>query len=291
MALLGSRCLFLGITANSAATHKALPIRSLVAVTGFVSLLLLGITPTQCLAQPPQSDPQAVAFATQAITALTNGVTVSDVTLTGSVQWTVGSDSENGTVTLLALGSGESRVDLALQSGTRSEIRDSSSGIGLGEWILSDGSSGLFASQNCWTDAAWFFPPLTSLARGPNVVLSYLGLESFYGHNAQHIQSYVYQASPGLTVPSPAQLSVVDFYLDSTTMLPLGLMFNAHPDNNAGANVQYEVDFSNYRAMGGITVPTHIQKYIQGSLVIDISINSASLNTGLPLSDFAINNN
>ena len=36
--------------------------------------------------QPPVSDPKAVVLATQAISALTNGVPVSDVTLTGDLE-------------------------------------------------------------------------------------------------------------------------------------------------------------------------------------------------------------
>jgi hypothetical protein len=252
------------------------------------SLLFLISTPG--FSQQPKSDPQAVSFASQSMSALTNGVAISDVTLTGTVTWTVGSDSEAGTATLLALGTGESRMNLSLQSGTRSEIRDASTGIALGQWINQSGASGLFASQNCWTDAVWFFPALGSLAMGPNVVLSYIGADSWYGHNAQHIESYIYLVGQSLTTPTPQQLSTMDFYLDATTLLPLGIMFNGHPDNNAGANTQYEIDFLSYQAIGGVNVPTHVQKYIQGSLVLDLSITAASFNTGVPLSDFAINN-
>src|SRR5439155_24580582 len=68
-----------------------------------------------CLASaqnPPTSDPQAVALATKSIAALTGGNPVSDVSLTGNVTWTAGSDIEMGTGTFLAKGTGESRVDL-----------------------------------------------------------------------------------------------------------------------------------------------------------------------------------
>lgn len=145
-------------------------------MTRFAAVTLVVITLLSCAPaqnQPP-SDPQAVAYAAQSIAALSGGTAISDVTLVGSVTWTGSATSENGTATLLALGSGESSMNLALSSGTRTEIRDSSTGTAKGQWIAESGASGLFASQNTMTDAVWFFPALGSLAAGPNVVFSYL---------------------------------------------------------------------------------------------------------------------
>jgi len=237
----------------------------------------------------PQSDPQAVAFAAQSITALTGGTTINDVTLTGNVTWIAGSDNEQGTATLKALGTGESRMDLVLPSGTRTEIRDASTGIGQGQWIAPSGTSGLFAYQNCVTDAVWFFPALGSLAAGPSIVLTYIGQETRNGQSVQHIQSYVYQSGQSGTGPTMQQLSTMDFYLDATTLLPASVVFNAHPDSDAGANINVEIDFSAYQSVNGATVPMHIQKFVQGSLAVDLTISGAAFNTGLQLSDFTIN--
>jgi len=84
---------------------------------------------------PPVSDPKALAFAAQSIAALIGGNAISDVTLTGSVTW---NGTDMGTATLRALGTGESRMDLTLSSGTRTEIRDVQTGIPLGQWINPD---------------------------------------------------------------------------------------------------------------------------------------------------------
>jgi hypothetical protein len=118
---------------------------------------------------PPSSTQQATAYAAQAIAAMTGRTPMSDVTLTGTVTW---NGSDTGTATLRALGTGESRMDLTLASGTRTEIRDAQTGVPLGQWIAPNNTSGNFVFQNCWTDAVWFFPVLGSLAAGPNVVLS-----------------------------------------------------------------------------------------------------------------------
>jgi hypothetical protein len=237
--------------------------------------------------QPPASNPQAVAYAAQSIVAMAGSTTISDVTLTGTVTWNDGADT--GTATLRALGTGESRMDLALTSGTRTEIRDASTGTALGQW-LAQGTSGLFASQNCMTDAVWFFPALGALAAGPNVVLSYIGQESRNGGTVQHIQSYVYQSGQSSgSGPTTQQLSTMDFYLDARTLLPVAVAFSMHPDDNAGTNLSAEVDFSNYQTVNGVAAPMHIQRYLQGNLVVDIAVSNASFNTGLALSTFAIN--
>ncbi|HZC24822.1 MAG TPA: hypothetical protein VE866_15895 [Candidatus Binatia bacterium] len=244
----------------------------------FLPLAAFGQTPTA-------SSPQALAYAAQSIAALTGGNPITDVTLTGTVTWNAGADT--GTASLKALGTGESRMDLALSTGTRSEIRDAQTGTPLGQWINPDNTSGQFAPPNCWTDAAWFFPALGSLAAGQNVVLSYVGQEQRNGSNVQHLRSYVFQSAQ-VPTPTPQQLSTMDFYLDATTLLPVAVAFQVHPDNNEGMNLAVEVDFSNYQRISGVAVPLHIQRYQQGALMVDLTITGTSFNTGLTLSNFAI---
>jgi hypothetical protein len=249
-------------------------------------LLLVSIASAQT---QPQSDPQAVSLASQAISALTSATTISDVTLSGNVTWSGGSTPQTGTITLLASGIAESRMNISLPKGTWTEIRDGSTGVAQGQWIAPSGKSGLFASQNCATDAAWFFPALGSLGAGQSNVLLYVGEETRNGEAVQHIQSYQYQQNLWGNVPSPQQLSTMDFYLDATSLLPVAITFNIHPDNTATANLPVEVDFLSYQTLSGAVVPAHIQRSLQGNVLVDITISAASLNTGLPLSDFEIN--
>lgn len=222
--------------------------------------LVVFALPTFALAQN-QSDPQALAFAAQSITAMVGNSTITDVTLTGNVTWTGSGTPESGTATLLALGTSESRMNLALPTGTRTEIRDSSTGLAQGEWIAESGASGAFSPQNTLTDAAWFFPALGSLTAGSSVLLSYVGAETRNGESVQHLQSYLNQSgSLPAGFPSVQQLSTIDFYLDASTFLPSAVVFNAHPDNDANSNLVTEIDFSNYQMISGVNVPTRIQK-------------------------------
>jgi hypothetical protein len=255
-----------------------------------VSLLVIATLP--CFAgttTTPTSNSQALSFAAQSIAALTGGNAINDVTLTGTATWTSGSDTESGSAMFLASGTAESRMDLALSTGTRTEIRDAQTGATLGKWITPNGS-GMFALYNCQTDAVWFFPALGSLAGGSNVVLSYIGQETRNGIAVQHLRSNVSQLSqfpiPGISTQA---LSTIDFYLDATTLLPSSIIFNAHPDANAASNLSVEIDFSNYQLITGVNVPMHIQKYFQGTLLIDVTVSNATFNTGISLSKFSVN--
>jgi outer membrane lipoprotein-sorting protein len=254
----------------------------------FGALLVVFLSNSASAQNQPPSDPQALTYAAQSIAAMAGSTTISDVTLTGTVTW-YGAGTDTGTATLRALGTGESRIDLTLTAGIRTEIRDAQTGVQLGQWIAPNNISGNFASQNCWTDAVWFFPVLGSLAAGPNVVLSYVGPTTWNGESVQQIQSYVYQSTQTGLTPTPQQLSTMNFYLDATTLLPAAVTFNAHPDNNAATNLLVEVDFSNYQTFSGVVVPTHIQKYQQGNLMVDVVVTAASFNTGLSPSIFTIN--
>jgi len=251
--------------------------------------ILLAACPVFGQSSIPTSDPQALSIAAQTISKMIGPKAILDVTLVGDVTWFVG-DPETGTATLEALGTGESRLDLELSNGKRSEIRDSSTGSPVGEWMAKDGTTGEIASQNMATDPVWFFPALSSLAGGTNIVLSYAGEETLNGEAVQHIRSFRYGASqspPGM--PTAQELSSVDFYLDATTGLPVATVFNEHPDNNAAADIAVEIDFSNYQSINGILLPMHVVKLRNGSPLIDFTVTNAEFNTGLTLSQFSIN--
>jgi len=83
-------------------------------------------------------------------------------------------------------------------------------------------------------------------------------------------------------------LSHMDIFLDSSTQLPVALAFNQHPDNDAGLDMPAEIRFSDYRAVNGVQVPFHIQRYLNNNLIFDIHLQTATLNSGLAAGAFAI---
>jgi hypothetical protein len=235
------------------------------------------------------SDPQAVALAAKSIAALTGGAAIGDVTLAGSVISVAGSTNKTGSVTLLAKGTTESRIDASLSDGNRSDIRNTSTGTPEGAWVIGSGVSSHYASHNCWTDAAWFFPALSSLSQteNPNFVFSYIGEEQRNGLPVQHIQAYQLSAA-GLTNSPVPTLSKLDFYLDPNSYLPLAVAFNSHTDQDMNTNIPTEIDFANYQSVNGIVVPFHFQRILNGTVILDVTVTSAVFNTGLADSLFSI---
>ncbi len=106
-----------------------------------VALSLSLFAASLALAQnPPASDPQALSFVAQSIVAMTQGAAIADVTITGNATWIAGSDHETGQLTLRAKGVAESRIDLYLSGGTRSEIRNDTAGFPQGATVGLDGT-------------------------------------------------------------------------------------------------------------------------------------------------------
>jgi hypothetical protein len=237
-------------------------------------------------------NPQAVALAVQAIAAISGSTQLTDITLTGTVTRTAGSDVENGNFILKALGTDESRLDLSLAAGLSSEIRNVASGAPQGFLINPSAVVSNMAQHNCLTSAAWFFPGLSILSQttDPTVAVTFVGQETKLGIAVNHIQFNIQSASLGASDNALlGQLSQTDFYLDSSSNLPVAMVFNLHPDANALTNINAEVDFTNYQAVNGVQVPFRIQKFLNGTLFLDLTIQGATLNSGLTSSAFASN--
>jgi hypothetical protein len=245
-----------------------------------VAFLFTANAPAQTVAA--QSDPQAIALANQALVTLTGGNPIADAVLSGTVIRIVGGDRQTGNVTLKVKGTAESRIDLALSS-TSSEVRNDPSGQSF--WFGSDQTWHPMASHNCMTDTAWFFPALSSLASvsNPAVLFTYVGQETHDRMTVQHIR-----VSRPASDPLFTHLSTMDFYLDSSSLLPLSVSFALHPDSDAGRDIRTEIRFANYQNVSGLRVPFRIQKLVQGSLLLDLTVTSAAVNTGLQDSDFTV---
>jgi hypothetical protein len=143
------------------------------------------------------------------------------------------------------------------------------------------------------TDSSWFFPALTlsKLLISQSSVVTLVGQETRDGVSVVHLtasQQFLVPDVPVEVATEMKHLSQMDIFLDSMTQLPVALAFNQHPDNDAGLDIPVEVRFSDYRAVNGVQVPFHIQRYLNNSLILDIQAQAATLNSGLTASAFAI---
>jgi hypothetical protein len=239
--------------------------------------------------QTATSSPQALVLLQQSLSALAGGQTLNDVTLSGTARRIAGSDDETGTAVLKALASGPSRVDLTLPSGQRSEVCNLSATPPAGSWSGPDGIGHPIAFHNLLSEPAWFFPAfaITRRLSTSGYVAIYIGQEA---HNDQAVERIsVLQTSSAQffsSDPSFPHLTQVEFFLDSTTLLPAALAFNIHPDNNELVDIPVEVRFSDYRPINCTQVPFHVQKLINNSLILDFQAQTVTPSSGLTASTF-----
>jgi len=258
-------------------------------VFALASALLYWVAVSHALAAPQAAvrDPQALSVISSSLKALTGSVTVTDVILQTTASYVAGSDEETGTATLTASGNQQSLVQLNLSGGTREEIRNGPAGA----WIGPDGTAHSMAIHNCWTDASWFFPILTleAVSANPQVSVSYLGLDTSKGTTLLHLRvaSVLSEQDPTVTA-LVLGLSTMDIYLDPQSFLPLVLDFNVHPDAGIDAYVPVEIRFGNFQTLSGALVPFHIQKYLQGSMLLDLTVMNVTVNSGVPSSAFTL---
>ena len=242
--------------------------------------------------QTSTTSTQGAAVLRQALAALAPSTPITDVTLSGTARRIAGSDDESGAVVIKALAGTGSRLDLTLPSGPRTEIRNTSSAPIVGSWSGPDGAAHAISNHNLFTDPAWF-PAFTiaSLLSAQNAVVTYVGPETRNGQPVIHVAAS--QQFPALSAdPNAAtlmqHLTQTDVYLDPTTNLPTAIAFTTHADNNALLDIPVELRFSDYQALNGAQIPFHVQKFLNNSLMLDLQLTSATLNSGLSSSIFAV---
>ena len=246
-------------------------------------------TPVVGYQSPAPAAPSSAVTLQSALTALSPTPTT-DVSLSGSVHSIAGSDDNTGTATLKALSSGSARVDMAFTSGTVSEIYSSSTSGIAAAWVDATGKSHQVPGHNLLAEPAWF-SPVVSLSRRLNSgqVVTDIGADERFGIKVEHFSVYEVPNFPQPAVGVTYQhLSQLDYFLDPATSLPVSISYNIHPDSNAGQDIPVAVEFSDYHAVSGVQIPFHIQKFINGTLALDIQLQNAVVNSGISISAFAI---
>lgn len=160
-----------------------------------------------------------------------------------------------------------------------------------GVWVGPDGTPHLMATHNCFLDADWFFPAfsLAALASDPTLVISLVGQEVHGGQQAYHLTLLHNLSGQAPDVVSLVQrVSAVDLYLDASSLMPVVVAFNLHADNDANVDLPAEIRFGAYRSFNGVSAPTRIQKYLQNSLLLDLTVANVAVNSGVPASAFTL---
>lgn len=147
---------------------------------------------------------------------------------------------------------------------------------------------------NCWSAPIWFFPAmlLKSAIENPRCAVLY--------HASRDGSPYelvrLYEVSAGNNLRLWQNLTVREVQLDRRTLLPVSIKFwrgvqrqIVPEDPLSSTNHPIEVQYSDYRSIGGVWVPFRIDwSQFDGSFEISITLSAARFNTGIDEEDFSV---
>jgi len=223
----------------------------------------------------------AIAFAQtsttpdQAKAAFTSNSAISNITLDGTFISTEGSLRQEGNAHLVAGSDGTYSVALTKSSGAAGEARTrTDSDVGC-TWQDARGNDHPVDWSNCQTPA-WFLPELSLFLSSPPT--AEWGLLAQNADVATPHLKFNYSSS-GTTPSGKVPIrTALDLELSSTTLLPSKATYFMHPDNHLNFNILVQIVYQNYREISGVNIPFRIQKFVNGTLVLDITLNSATVN-------------
>lgn len=252
------------------------------AVLGFFVVLSTSAGLSQSAPSPTATTPTtAGAVLSGASQAFSKGAPVHGVTLTGTAEWTLGSDHESGNATLIANADGSYQINLELGQSSRTDAQTAFAQGQQCTWTGSNGVAQPVAAHNCMLPVAWFLPQVAIFGalQPPGIATLLMGNSSDAQNPGVDIRQQQAIAPANATPDMAAlftHLSTVDVFYDPGTYLPLSVSYTLHPDVNAAADIPVRIEFSNYQTMQGITVPFHIQRYVNGVLALDITISAVT---------------
>lgn len=228
----------------------------------------------------PSSEPAAVSLV-QIAAALAG--TARDQTISAEAIAVSGSERLQGVAILKVRGTKDSYLELDMNDGIRTELRSTSTVVPTGRRVFSDGRQTPIALHNLWTPAGWFSPSsLLQTALERDVVLTYEGKELVNGESVEHVRFWRKTSDKDPTFQLLIErLSATDLYLDEKSHLLSFARFEVHPDDDYNRHMPAEVRFTDYRRSGAGLMPGHIQKLVNHSLVLDLSVSSVADNTDL----------
>lgn len=222
---------------------------------------------------PASSQPTEVAIA--AVAAFSSAP-VRQIRLTGTAKAYAGSLQPTGTFTVTLQATGETKLQLSLAELSRTETTGPFADPRHCQWAGQDGVMHDVAHHNCQLAVSWLIPVLDLQSRLTKLNQN-VTAETDQGTAVQDLSL---TQPPGDTSPSAAlisMLSTAKLSLDASTLRPTSLSFNIHPDADAGLNIPIVVRYSDYRQVNGVTLPFHIQKYLNNGLALDLQVESAEV--------------
>jgi hypothetical protein len=238
-------------------------------------------TPTTTLASI-QRDPQALAILQAAVAAM-GGSVPSDSTANGTVTTVAGSLTETGSVIVLTRGTDQTSEKIQTPHGSTvvySKLQASQ---------VIDAVPIPFSSELAASSRSLSFPlPLVAaVLNNPDSGYVYVGLESPNGLQVHHLQYWnSFNSKPRFQFL--AEHTLTDIWIDAVSGLPQRISQIQRAGRGSEPRIQLDTYLSNYRNVSGVLYPFSVQKSLNGSPWLTITITSVTFNTGLTDASFPV---
>ena len=204
--------------------------------------------------------------------------TVHSVELTGSADWGSGSGKASGTADLKVSLDGSYSITLDSPKASRTETGSASNASRACQWSADDGAVHSVSGLNCLAAMPWFAPALLApFAAQHTDTLSVTddGAQTWNG-TAVHQISYrmLLTGKDAGVMARLTEATRVKVFFDPTTLLPVGVEYNLHPDADDLRSIPVDVAFTDYRPVGGVMLPFHVVRSINGTVQLTLSLSN-----------------
>jgi hypothetical protein len=120
----------------------------------------------------------------------------------------------------------------------------------------------------------------------PRVSITNPGAESVGGQWAQRIEIIRAPAANDPQANARGNVGHLSVWISDTTHLPIQIKFTRVSPDDPTALVDHLLVFSDYRSMGGVSIPYHQEEYVGTQKVAVIQLEEVQMNVGLSDANF-----
>jgi hypothetical protein len=225
----------------------------------------------------PTRDPQALALLAQCGTAM-GGALIQDMSATGTLTT---ADPKAPPVSIITQSKGAAeRFDISLPDDPQTFVLN-----GGNSWSIQQGKQTELPYALIAYRRPEHTPALACILdiQNQNMSFAYVGQEKFQGGVVEHVRISLPTTGDDNT---DSVISQLDVFLDTQTLVVLKTeCFVFDPEAYQNHSV-WTTQYSDYRAIGTVLMPFHIENYLDGHKVRDVGFSSVQVNVGVPDSQF-----
>ncbi len=263
--------------------------RTVVLVFSLALIPQIAVGQSQTTSTTASSDPQALAIANQALAAMGSAAgapSLTDSRATGVLTMYFGSPVQMN-IALESKGLTQTRAAVQQTTGASVQVMNG----GHAAIQNPDGSIRPLVQVNLFAERVGHIPVLSLLAEIQNPIALVEMISTSAANNSPDdvIAVSLGQSSDAMQLMIQRRLSRTLFYINHASSIvdKVEYAYYSEPPN-PGIRMEMQDVFSDYRNIGGVSVPFHRTTYCDGRLESDLQLSAVSFNVGVPATDFVV---